>query len=170
MDGLEKLKAIAAIRRLKARRVRCMDEKDWPGYAACHTPDAVSYTFQSQGWADKPITGARAIADSLKAILDGEIKKTTAHQIHEPEIDITSPTTARSIWPMEDMLWWEEDGVKKWRHGYGHYRQTYEKVGGEWLIKSRALTRIRVDDGAGDQVDVMTARGGSIAEALAKAR
>jgi hypothetical protein len=70
---------------------------------------------------------------------------------------------------MEDMLWWEEDGVKKWRHGYGHYRQTYEKVNGEWLIKSRALTRIRVDDGVGDQIDVMTAHGGSLAEALAKA-
>jgi len=45
MDEAERLWAIQEIRRLKARRVRCMDEKDWPGYAACHTPDAVSYTF-----------------------------------------------------------------------------------------------------------------------------
>ena len=171
MDGLEKLKAIAAIRELKARRVRCMDEKDWAGYAACHTPDAVSYTFQSQGWEDKPIVGPQAIADTLRNILDGKNKRTTAHQIHEPEIEITSETTASSIWPMEDMLWWQDDaGVKHWRHGYGHYRQTYEKVNGEWLIKSRALTRIRVDDGEGDQIDVMTAQGGAISKTLREGR
>jgi hypothetical protein len=157
MEDLERLVAINAIRQLKARRVRCMDEKDWEGYAACHAPDAVSYTFKSQGWHDKPIVGPQAIADALKAILDGKNPRVTAHQIHEPEIDITSPTTAKSIWPMEDMLWWEEDGVKRWRHGYGHYRQTYEKVDGQWLIKTRELTRIRVDDGYGDQVDVMKA-------------
>jgi hypothetical protein len=160
MDALEKLLAISEIRQLKARRVRCMDEKDWAGYAACHTPDAISYTFQTTGHEDRPIVGAQAIAESLKRILDGENKRTTAHQIHEPEIEFTSDTTAKSIWPMEDMLWWEENGVKKWRHGYGHYRQTYEKVDGRWLIKSRALTRIRVDDGEGAQVDVMNAGGG----------
>jgi hypothetical protein len=160
MDPLEKLLAIAEIRQLKARRVRTMDEKDWAGYAACHAPDAVSYTFQSNGHEDRPIVGPEAIAASLKKILDGDIKKTTAHQIHEPEIEFTSDTTAKSIWPMEDMLWWTENGVEKWIHGYGHYRQTYEKVDGRWLIKSRALTRIRVDTGEGKKPDVMTARAG----------
>jgi hypothetical protein len=160
MNTLEKLAAIAEIRQLKARRVRTMDEKDWAGYAACHTPDAVSYTFQSNGHEDRPIVGPEAIAASLKKILDGDIKKTTAHQIHEPEIELTSDTTAKSIWPMEDMLWWEEDGVEKWIHGYGHYRQTYEKIDGKWLIASRALTRIRVDTGEGRKPDVMTARAG----------
>lgn len=160
MDTLEKLAAITEIRQLKARRVRCMDEKDWAGYAACHSPNAVSYTFQTTGNADKPIVGPQAIADSLRKILDGDIKKTTAHQIHEPEIELTSDTTAKSIWPMEDMLWWTENGVPHWRHGYGHYRQTYEKVDGKWLIASRALTRIRVDHGEGKKPDLMTARAG----------
>ena len=157
MEPLEKLLAIAEIRALKARRVRCMDEKDWPGYAACHAPDAISYTFQAHGWEDRPIVGPQAIAESLRTILDGKIKRTTAHQIHEPEIEITSPETASGIWPMEDMLWWEEDGVKRWRHGYGHYRETYAKVDGRWLIKSRALSRIRVDDGVEGEADVMAA-------------
>jgi hypothetical protein len=165
MEPLEKLLALAEIRQLKARRVRCMDEKDWAGYAACHTPDAVSYTFQDLGHEDRPIIGPEAIAESLRKVLAGKYPRTTTHQIHEPEIEFTSDTTAKSIWPMEDMLWWEEDGVKKWTHGYGHYRQTYEKVDGRWLIKSRALTRIRVDHGEGDQVDVMTAQGGAIAAA-----
>jgi hypothetical protein len=155
MGDLEKLLAIEEIRKLKARRVRCMDEKDWAGYAACHTPNAVSYTFQSENTgADAPIVGNHAIAERLKAQLTG---RTTVHHIHAPEIELTSETTARAIWPMEDMLWWEEDGRQVWLHGYGHYRETYEKVGGEWLIASRALSRIRVDRGEQSQKDVMHA-------------
>jgi hypothetical protein len=30
-------------------------------------------------------------------------------------------------------------------HGYGHYREHYEKTGGEWLIKASTLTRLRLD-------------------------
>ena len=155
MTDLEKLVAIEAIKQLKARRVRCMDEKDWPGYAACHTQDAISYTFQDNesfkdvGMVDGPVRGGEAIAKALAHYLDGKNKRTTTHHIHAPEIDILSDTTAKAIWPMEDMLFWTEDGVPHWLHGYGHYRETYEKVGGEWLIASRSLSRIRVDTGIG---------------------
>ena len=148
MGDLEKLLAIEEIRKLKARRVRSMDEKDWAGYAACHTPDAVSYTFQSENTgADSPIVGAEAIAERLKQQLTG---RTTAHHVHAPEIELTSAATATGVWPMEDMLWWEEGGKTLWLHGYGHYRETYEKRDGQWLIKSRALSRIRVDRGEQD--------------------
>jgi hypothetical protein len=43
---------------------------------------------------------------------------------------------------MEDMLRWP-DGNEM--HGYGHYTETYEKVGGEWRVKSSTLTRLRTD-------------------------
>jgi hypothetical protein len=148
VTDLEKLVAIEEIKQLKARRVRCMDEKDWDGYAACHTPNAVSYTFKSIGRADGDVVGAQAIAEMLKGVLTG---RTTCHQIHAPEIDLTSDTTAKSIWPMEDMLWWEENGESHWLHGYGHYRQTYERIDGKWLIASRALSRIKVDSGVGER-------------------
>ena len=160
MNDLEKLLAFEEIRQLKARRVRCMDEKDWEGYAACHTPNAVSYTFQSENTGvSNPVVGGAAIAAQLARTLEG---RTTAHQIHAPEIELTSETTAKGIWPMEDMLWWEADGKKLWLHGYGHYRETYEKVDGRWLIASRALTRIRVDTGEQGQRDVMSASRGKI--------
>jgi hypothetical protein len=155
MTDLEKLLAIEAIKTLKARRVRCMDEKDWPGYAACHTKDAVSYTFQDNdtfndsGIVQGPVVGGEAIAQALAGYLDGKNKRTTVHQIHIPEIEITSATTAEAIWPMEDVLWWEVDGVSHWLHGYGHYRETYAKVDGEWLIATRRLSRIRTDTGTG---------------------
>jgi uncharacterized protein (TIGR02246 family) len=146
MGTLQTLVALEEIRQLKARRVRCMDEKDWPGYAACHTPDAVTTTFLAGAGDAAPTVGAEAIAARLADFLKG---RTTAHQIHAPEIDLTSDTTATGIWPMEDMLWWEEGGQKRWMHGYGHYRETYEKRDGRWLIKTRALTRLKLDEGAG---------------------
>jgi hypothetical protein len=152
MDPVERLMALEDIRKVKARRVRCMDEKDWVGYAACHTPDAISYASADPG--GPPFVGPEAIAKRVEWQLRG---RTTVHHIHAPEIELTSDTTAKSIWPMEDMLWWEEDGQKRWIHGYGHYRETYEKLNGHWLIKSRALTRLRVDEGVEGELDVMHA-------------
>jgi hypothetical protein len=29
--------------------------------------------------------------------------------------------------------------------GYGHYHETYEKVSGDWRIKSSKLTRLHMD-------------------------
>lgn len=50
---------------------------------------------------------------------------------------------------MEDILWWEEDGQPRWRHGYVHCYETYEKRDGRWLISSRELRPTRVDEGSG---------------------
>jgi len=66
----------------------------------------------------------------------------TVHHGHMPEIELTSATTATGVWAMEDMLRWP-DGREM--HGYGHYHETYEKVGGAWRIKSSKLTRLRTD-------------------------
>lgn len=152
MTEVEKLMAIQEIRRLKARRVRSMDMKDWEGYAACHTEDAVTTTFQSEVGDADAVVGGDAIARRLRQQLEG---RTTAHHVHEPEIELTSANTANGTWPMEDMLWWSEGGIEHWLHGYGHYHETYEKVDGQWLIKSRSLSRIRVDRGTQDRPDVM---------------
>jgi hypothetical protein len=59
-----------------------------------------------------------------------------------PEIELTSPTTANGIWAMEDMLRWP-DGREL--HGYGHYTETYAKIGNHWRIRTLVLTRLRLD-------------------------
>jgi len=73
----------------------------------------------------------------------------TVHHGHMPEIEITSPTTARGIWAMEDMLRWPAGAPMREMHGYGHYHETYEKVDGRWRIKTIQLSRLRVDVDAG---------------------
>jgi uncharacterized protein (TIGR02246 family) len=127
---------VEAIRQLKARYFRTMDMKDWAGMRAVFTDDVVMDTSSSGGGV---IAGADDFLAFLEPTLDGVV---TVHHGHMPEIEITSPTTATGIWSMEDMLRWP-DGSEM--HGYGHYLETYEKVDGEWRIKTSTLTRLRTD-------------------------
>jgi len=57
-----------------------------------------------------------------------------------PEIELLGEARARAVWAMEDIV---DDGHQI-VHGYGHYHDTYRKVGGDWKIDSVRLTRIRM--------------------------
>ena len=139
MDAVERLEAIEEIKLLKARYFRCMDTKDWAGYAQVFAPDAVmDMTSEGAG----VTTGNREIAAFVQGVV-GDV--TTVHHGHMPEIEITSPTTATGIWAMEDKLRWPDGAPMGSMHGYGHYHETYQKVDGGWRIKTLELRRLRVD-------------------------
>ena len=146
MNAVERLEAIEEIKQLKARYFRCMDTKDWDGFTAVFAPDArmdVSGELASDAADGTGVTtGNREIAAFVRASIDDV---TTVHHGHTPEIDVTSPTSATGIWAMEDHLWWPEGSSITTMHGYGHYHETYEKIGGRWLITSTTLTRLRTD-------------------------
>ena len=130
---------IEAIRQLKARYFRTMDTKDWDGMRDVFTDDVVIDTTGSGG---DVVNGADAFIAFLQDVLADAV---TVHHGHMPEIEITSSTTARGIWSMEDMLRWPEGAPISSLHGYGHYHETYEKRDGQWRIASLTLTRLRVD-------------------------
>jgi hypothetical protein len=141
---------IEAIKRLKARYCRLMDTKEWDSYRQLFTDD-VTVDLELAGEAvpgqDQESTEAGgaviAGADSFLAMLVPTLgEAVTVHQCHTPEIDLLSPTTAKGVWAMEDLLRFP-DGTEL--HGFGHYHETYEKQGGGWLIKSTRLTRLRTD-------------------------
>ncbi len=144
MNDIEKLLAIEDIKRLKARYFRCVDSKDWEGFKAVFASDALFDISQ-----DVPgciLVGTEAIVAAVSVPLTGCV---SVHHGHCPEIEITSATTASGIWAMEDMLRWSEDSTSPIRslHGYGHYIERYEKIGGGWRIKSMKLQRLRVELG-----------------------
>lgn len=145
MDDTRTLLAIQEIRTLVARRVRCLDTKDWDGFAACHTDDAVAHPSE---FADRtttpPLVGVRAITDRVRETLGA---RTTVHHLHEPEIEVQSDDAATGVWPLMDILSWEQDGRWHTLRGYGHYRQTYRRVGGRWLIAEHQLTHQIVETG-----------------------
>jgi uncharacterized protein (TIGR02246 family) len=127
---------VEAIKQLKARYFRTMDSKDWAGMRDVFTDDVVVDTSSSGGGV---VSGADKFVSFLQGVIGDVV---TVHHGHMPEIELTSPTTATGIWSMEDMLRWP-DGNEM--HGFGHYHETYEKVDGQWRIKSTTLTRLRVD-------------------------
>jgi len=127
---------IEAIKQLKARYFRTMDTKDWDAMRLVFSDDLVMDTTDSGGTV---VTGADNCMAFIKRALADVI---TVHHGHTPEIELSSATTAAGIWAMEDMLRWS-DG--KELHGYGHYHESYEKIDGNWHIKTLKLTRLRLD-------------------------
>jgi hypothetical protein len=146
VDGIERLEAIEDVKRLKARYFRCLDTKDWDGFADVFAVDAVLDVSGEVATPDDPdagiVRGNREIASYVRANVDDVV---TVHHGHMPEIDIESPTAATGIWSMEDKLRWPEGAPIETMHGYGHYHERYVKVDGRWRIASLKLTRLRVD-------------------------
>jgi len=130
MDDLE------AIKQLKARYFRTMDTKQWDEMRAVFTDDVTVDTTASGGGV---VTGAEEFMVFLRETL-GDV--TTVHHGHMPEIEVTGDTTAVGTWALQDILIWP-NGMRL--DGYGHYRETYEKVDGDWKIASSTLTRLHMD-------------------------
>jgi len=120
------------IRMLKAKYWRCLDRKLW---------DELAEVFDDDFVGDGPhghFEGKTAMVKFLKDALGSEAVR-TAHGGHNPEIEITSETTARAIWPLTDYV---SFGSKRKFVGYGHYEDEYVKADGQWKMKSSRLSRI----------------------------
>jgi hypothetical protein len=145
MDPLQELVEIEAIKQLKGRYQRGVDTKDWDSLAQTFAPDARSiysggkYSFQ----------GREAIMDFLSSSLGNE-KIASMHHAHTPEIQITSETTARGTWYLEDFVINESAGNEHMPggtvlHGTGIYSDEYVKIDGEWKISLTGYERIFED-------------------------
>jgi hypothetical protein len=137
MTDLERLVALEEIFRLKGRRDRALDTKDWEGYIALHVPEHVS---ENEG--EEPRRGARENAEGVARILEGIL---TVHHGHTPDITFESATTARGVWGMEDLLF-DAQTRRLLLHGFGFYHERYEKRDGQWLFCWRQLRRTVVHD------------------------
>ena len=145
MEPVERLMATEEIKQLKARYFRCMDTKDWAGFEQVFAADAVmdmSSEMRDQTTRGGITRGAAQIAAMVRTVVGPVV---TVHHGHMPEIEITSPRSARGVWAMEDKLRWPEGSPVRTIHGYGHYHETYERTDDGWRIKTITLTRLRVD-------------------------
>jgi ketosteroid isomerase-like protein len=106
MTDSEGLFAIEEIKQLKARYFRCMDTKDWAGFEAVFAPDVtVDYTPLGGNSADWSASGQPNVVAFVRKTVEPAI---TIHHGHMPEVEVTSPTTARAVFAMEDLIWWPE--------------------------------------------------------------
>jgi SnoaL-like domain len=144
MDALETLLTIEEIRAVKARYCRCLDSKDWDGFAALFTIDAVMDVTEDTG--NPPITGIAAIIAQVRFAVDAAA---TSHQVHTPEIALDGPDSAHGVWAMQDRVVWQAGkspipGVASIT-GYGQYHESYRREGGAWKIAALRLSRFHVD-------------------------
>lgn len=125
---------IEAIRQLKYRYLRHLDSKEWDEMAKTFTEDAVcSYSGGKHSY-----QGRNAIMAFLKEGLPNH--RLSMHQCHHPEIEITSETTAKGTWSLEDYLIDTKDNFSL--HGAAFYHDEYVKVNGQWKIKSTGYHRV----------------------------
>jgi hypothetical protein len=125
---------LRALEGLKARYCRTLDTKDWKAFRAVFADDFVSDTTASGG---PLIEGADEFVSFVSRTL---ARCVTVHHVQQPELELTSSVTAHGIWAMQDVVRLFP-GLTM--HGFGHYVETYEKVDGQWRIKSSKLTRLR---------------------------
>jgi hypothetical protein len=137
MSELEQVVATQEIMRLKSRRDRAVDLKDWQTLEEIHAPDHHSYVEGFPPW-----TTAAEMISNIRTSLEGV---TSVHQCHTPDITFESPTRAKGIWAMEDYLSWRQGEAEHWLRGYGFYEEIYEKRDGRWVYVWRRLSRLKVD-------------------------
>ena len=131
---------IEAIKQLKARYFRCMDEKKWDEWGQVFARDVHMEVPE----AAMVVDGREAVVASVSGVLEGV---RTVHHGHMPEIEITGPDTARGIWAMEDYVEFPAapDGSRVGLRGYGHYHEEYRREDGAWRIARLHLARLRID-------------------------
>jgi ketosteroid isomerase-like protein len=125
------LEDIEAIKRLKAKYWNSVDNKQWDNLADCLTED---FVFES------PQLGLMEGKNYIVKVLKRATKSVrTAHQGHNPEIEITGETIARGRWALNDRV---ETADNQFIKGYGQYEEEYIKENGSWKINKSRLTYI----------------------------
>lgn len=128
------LQEIEAIKRLKYKYMRCLDEKCWDEMRECFIKDAtVAYSGDKYSFSGRD--------EIMKFLIDSVDRASflSSHRVHHPEIDLTSETTATGIWAMEDYVIDEKFQITL--RGAAFYRDEYVKVDGEWKIKHTGYER-----------------------------
>ncbi|MCH2173387.1 nuclear transport factor 2 family protein [Myxococcota bacterium] len=130
---LTDLLEIEQIKQLKARYFRLMDQKRWDEFAQLFTEDCEQSWQPAPGESANGGRGRQGVTDFIRDSLAG---MRSTHHGHMPEIEITSPTTATAVWALFDHCTQDGAGVF---HGAGYYRDEYQKIDGQWRIRSTHL-------------------------------
>jgi hypothetical protein len=125
---------IEAIKRLKYRYMRCLDQKLWDELASCFISDAkAEYSGGAYSY-----EGRQAIVEFMRTAMDS-LAMLSSHRVHHPEIDLTGPDSAVGVWAMEDVVIRTDLDVNI--QGPGFYRDRYLKLEGTWLIAETGYRR-----------------------------
>ncbi len=132
----EELFHIEAIKQLKARYCRCLDEKRWEDLRQVFSND-----FKGIYEGPHPTVHYESTDEMVTALREILQDAVTVHHCHMPEITLTGDGSAEGIWAMMDFVQREQSTFR----GYGHYREKYQQTEqGEWRIRRIHLTRLHI--------------------------
>jgi hypothetical protein len=133
MDVAELLE-IEAIKRLKYKYMRCLDQKRWDEMEECFAPDATAaYSGGKYSY-----SGRDAILGFLRTSM-GADSFLSSHRVHHPEIEIQSAVAATGTWALEDVVI-----DTQWQitiRGAAFYTDEYVKEDGAWKIQHTGYLR-----------------------------
>lgn len=163
----EQVQAVQAITRVKSRYAFNIDHRNWDDFASLFAPDALldesdfptarkpgtnepasSKAFEylesiaSSGtvW---PVQGREAIRASVSGVRPDH---TMVHHVFNPDIELTSDTTATAVFRFESHHWFPVGDPVGYMHNFGSYHETYVRLDdGNWYIKTLRLARLRVE-------------------------
>ena len=160
------LLAIEAIKRVKSRYASSADRHDWEQFASVFTLDAVfdesdfptpmrpftqervsddivSYLEAFASGVEWPLIGRDAILAQHAGVSPDHMM---VHHLLNPEIDVTSETSAAAMFRFESHHWFPQGGPVQYMHNFGAYHETYVKLDdGRWYIETLKLERRRVE-------------------------
>jgi hypothetical protein len=126
---------IERIRQLKYRYVRLLDLKEWDEMAGLFVDDATAW----YGGGAHSLTGRDEIMGFLRSTMSST-SVLSSHKVHQPEITLTGPDTARGIWALDDVVILGDASLVV--RGASYYDDRYVVGGGEWRIQHTGYRRV----------------------------
>lgn len=135
----EKLYEIEAIKTLKARYLRLLDDQDWSQWRTLLTDDVEALYDEGPGVPTMTLgRSADDFAKHLSTVMAGAVH---VHHAHSPEIELTSAIAATGTWAMSDVVQ-RAGGGEQPRIMWGRYRDRYAKgEDGLWRVAHVHVTR-----------------------------
>jgi hypothetical protein len=131
---VDDLLELEAIKQLKYRYLRCLDQKLWEELDEVLTDDCEAaysggrYTFH----------GREAIVDFLRRSMGADTFH-SSHRCHHPEIRLVSPTEATGTWALDDVVVMTDFELTV--RGAAFYEDTYRRTADGWRIARTGYKR-----------------------------
>lgn len=152
MELIARLAAIEAIKTLKARYWRGVDDGD---AALVRSILAEDCELDYRGCCTDPVSGVDHMP-AMNMVLKGRAnwpdapnpvgpRIVTVHQGNDPDLTIESETFARGIWSFTDRFFLPPGGPFESLTGWGRYHDTYTHEADGWKLRTTRITRLRVE-------------------------
>lgn len=149
---IERLAAIEAIRQVKARYFRGVDDRNSSLVRSILAEDCV---LDYRGCCTDPVSGIdhlpamnkvmRGRSSWADAPASSGFSMITVHQGHDPDITVESETSASGIWAFTDRLFLPPGGPFNQLTGWGRYHETYRQDDEGWKLSTTRIERLRVE-------------------------